>query len=239
MFRFIFTLAMLAGLCLPAAQANAAERKLLMSGFKDIVIEDDIAVELIVGKSPKAVAIGDRRELPRVLLERRGKALVVKLRQSAINSRRRPMDQPLVIKLQNYDLENVIIRGNGTLTTNKLSSNNTARVLISGSGALNVAMLESNRLIATIIGNGNIKFADGSVRDGLIEIQGGAIVDAGGVMFDELDITHQGNGETIATVKRAANITNNGRGRISITGSANCSIKQAGSAVIDCPKYGR
>lgn len=238
MFRFILAITTLAALCLSAPQANAAERKLLMSGFKDIVIENDIAVELIVGKSPRAVAIGDRRELPRVLLERRGKALVIKLRRTNINSRRRPVEQPLVVRLQNYDLENVTIRGNGTLTTNILSSNNTARVLISGSGALNVGKLESNRLIATIIGNGNISFADGKVRDGLIEIQGGAIVDAGGVIFDDLDITHQGNGETIATVKRAANISNNGRGRISITGSANCFIKQAGSAVIDCPKYG-
>lgn len=230
---------MIAGLTAMTNGAAAAERKLLMAGFKDIVIENDIAVELTIGKSPKAVVSGDKRDLPRVVLQRRGDVLIVQLRSRAADARTRPMTQPLVLKLQNYDLENVTIRGNGRLDTTSLSNSNRARILIQGSGLLNIGTLKADQLVATIVGNGQAKVASGDVRDGLIEIQGGAIVDTGDLLFRDLAVTHQGNGETRATVKNAARITNNGRGRISISGSANCFVKQAGSATIDCPKYGK
>lgn len=237
MFRILPILAVIAAIIAPSQNAEAAERKLLMSGFKDIIIENDITVELITGKSPKAIVSGDKKDLSRVMLKRRGRVLVVQVRSALANARRRPSEQPLKLSIQNFDLENVTIMGNGRLETTGLSNSGEARILIQGSGELKVGTINARRLTTTIFGNGNIDLGAGNVDKGLIELQGNATVNAENVKFNELGITHQGNGETHANVKHSAKINNSGRGRITINGTANCFIQQAGSAVIDCPKY--
>jgi len=229
----IYTLiAAVAAILISAQTADAAERRLLMSGFKDLVIENDIAVELTTGKTPKAIVTGDKKELSRVKLIRRGDALI-----NQLSNARRRQGEPLKLMLQNRSLENITIRGNGELITDSLSNSGEASILVHGGGLVKIGSLKANRLVATVIGNGNVSIDEGAVDAGLIEVQGGAQVDASAVNFNKLDVTHDGNGKTTANVKQAVNIFNNGRGKITITGSANCFIKQAGSAVIDCPKY--
>jgi len=217
--------------------AHAAERKLLMSSFKNIVIEDDIAVELTTGKSPKARVIGDKKDIPNVSLERRGRTLVVKFKSNRINNRRRGIREPIKLVLQNHDLQNVTIRGNGSLYANTLTNPRSARILLSGNGELKLDQVDADQLTASVIGNGNIAIGEGQVNRGLLEIQGGGIIDAARVRFTDLDVTHQGNGQTTANAKRQVSISNNGRGQITVSGKGSCLIEKAGSATINCQNY--
>ncbi|MEE9433154.1 MAG: DUF2807 domain-containing protein [Sphingorhabdus sp.] len=219
--------------------AHAAERKLLMAGFKNIVVEDDIEVNLTIGKAPRATVTGDKRELSRIILDRRGNTLVVRLRPQAVGNPRRPASEPLRLALSNYALENIELRGNGRINATALKNSGSARIFVLGSGEINIDNMIVDRLVATVIGNGSVKIGGGKVRRGLIEIQGGAEINASAVNFRNLEVTHEGSGTSSATVANAAKINNNGRGSITITGKGSCFIKRAGSAIIDCPKYAR
>ncbi len=232
-------LASFAAAILFAGSAEAAERKLLMAGFKDLLIQDDIEVDLTVGKAPRAVVTGEKRELSRVILERRGAKLVIRLRSKINNAPQRTGGEPLKLTISNYDLENVEIRGNGLLTASALENSGKAKILVVGSGNVNIDHIDADRLVATVVGNGRVTLGGGKVRSGLVEIQGSAEIDASAVAFRDLSITHDGNGSSSANVANAATITNNGRGAISISGKGRCFIRQAGAATIDCPKYGR
>ena len=219
------------------APAGAAERKLLMAGFKNLVVEDDIEVALTVGQSPKAVVTGDKAEISRVILERRGNTVVVKLRNSLNKANRRPATEPLRVTISNRDLENIELRGNGRIVASNLKNTGNARIFVFGNGDITVTDVSALQLTATVIGNGTVTISGGKVRNGLIELQGNAKIDAAAVTFNNVKITHQGNGTSSANVADDATIHNSGRGAITITGKGSCFVKQAGSATIDCPKY--
>lgn len=237
MLRFVMFTIFTAASLMSGDMAQAAERKLLMPSFKNIVIEDDIAVELTTGKSPKARVIGDKKDISRVFVERQGRTLVVRVKSNRLNDRRRVAREPLKLIMQNHDLHNVTIRGNGSLTANTLTNPRSARILLAGNGELKLDRVKADRLLASVIGNGNIDIGEGQVNRGLLEIQGGGIINAADVRFTDLDITHQGNGKTTANAKRQVSITNNGRGRITVSGKGSCLIEQAGSATINCQNY--
>ncbi len=227
------------GAALLTGTAHAAKRNLLMAGFKDLIVEDDIEVILTIGKSPKAVVTGDKRDISRVILDRRGNTLIVKLRSRANNAQRRPASEPLKLTLSNRDLENIELRGNGRIEASGLKNNGDAKIFIFGNGDVTVGNMSALRLTTTVIGNGSIAMNGGKVRNGLIELQGNAKIDAAAVTFGDLEVTHQGGGQSSANVTNGATIYNDGRGSITITGKGRCFIKRAGSATIDCPKYAR
>ena len=233
----ILAAAMLSALI--TAPASAAERKLLMAGFKNLVVEDDLEVTLTVGQSPKATVTGDKAEISRVILERRGNTVIVKLRNAQSNSSRRPATEPLRVAISNRDLENIELRGNGRIVASQLKNAGNARIFVFGSGDVTVTDVTALQLTASVIGNGSVTMAGGKVRNGLIELQGNAKIDAAAVSFSNVQITHQGNGTSSANVTDDATIFNSGRGKITISGKGSCFIKQAGSATIDCPKYAR
>jgi len=204
-----------------------------------IVVEDDIEVILTIGKAPKAVVTGDKRDISRVILDRRGSKLVVKLREQVNNTQRRPATEPLKLMLSNRDLENIELRGNGRIEASSLKNNGDAKIFVFGNGDISIGNMSALRLTATVIGNGSVAMNGGKVRSGLIELQGNAKIDAAAVTFGDLEVTHQGSGQSSANVTNGTTIHNNGRGSITITGKGSCFIKRAGSATIDCPKYAR
>jgi Putative auto-transporter adhesin, head GIN domain len=233
--RKIATAAMLATAL--TEPASAAERKLLMAGFKNLVVEDDIEVTLTIGQSPKAQVNGDKAEISRVILERRGNTIVVKLRSTLNNASRRPATEPLRVTISNRDLENIELRGNGRIVATNLKNAGNARIFVFGSGDVTVNDVSALQLTASVIGNGSVTLGGGKVRNGQIELQGNAKIDAAAVTFNNVKITHQGNGTSSANVTDDATIFNSGRGKIIISGKGSCFVKQAGSATIDCPKY--
>ncbi len=227
-----------AALCatIGGAPAPAAEKRLLVGSFDDIVIDGDIRVILQTNKPVSARATGDKRQLDYVRLERTGTTLRVRLQEAPGSDRAKPMSEPLVITLANRHLHRAVLRGNAKLDVDTMASSDGAGVLISGSGIVNVGRVTADRFEVQIIGNGQLSIGSGTVREGKVHIDGNGIYTAPDMSFRKLALTQYGNGKSSASIVEMAEITNNGSGSISIGGKGNCFIRQAGAAQITCPK---
>jgi hypothetical protein len=148
------------------AQANKPiERKLLVASFENIVVIGDIDVTIVTGKSPSAIANGDKRMLESLKLERVGTTLRVRLQDVINNNRGVPITAPLRLKLTTQDIKDVTLSGNGTLNISEVRQQNLARILLSGNGSVDIGKLVANQFTANIIGNGKILLGGGEISD--------------------------------------------------------------------------
>ena len=79
--------------------AQAVERKLLVASFENIQVIGDIDVTVQTGKSPSAIAKGDKRMLESLKLERVGTTLRVRLQDIVNNNKGVPITGPLQVTL--------------------------------------------------------------------------------------------------------------------------------------------
>lgn len=213
---------------------KAVQRKLLVASFENIVVIGDITVTITAGKSPSAIASGDKRMLESLKLERVGTTLRVRLQDVVNNNRGVPITAPFHVNLTTQDIKDVTLSGNGTLYISEIDQSNLARMLIIGNGSIKVGNLIADQFSATINGNGRIEFGGGKVRDARVTLEGAGEFDGQKVQIRKLRLEHIGNATSVATVDEAADIFNRGSGNITIGGKGSCFLKQAGAASITC-----
>jgi Putative auto-transporter adhesin, head GIN domain len=231
-------LALLAG---PAgAQANRPiERKLLVGSFENIQVIGDISVIVETGKSPFALASGDKRVLESLKLERTGTTLRVRLQDIVNNDQGVPITAPLRVTLGAREIRDASVVGNGQLTVSDLRQQGSAKILVTGNGSISIGRLIADQFTATINGNGKIDIGGGALRDGRVTIDGAGTFDGAKVQMRKLRLEHIGNGASTATVQEGTEIYNRGSGNIAIGGKGSCFIKAAGNAAINCAKVDR
>ncbi|MVZ97674.1 hypothetical protein EUU23_08135 [Sphingorhabdus sp. IMCC26285] len=219
------------------AQVNKpVERKLLVASFENIVVIGDINVTILTGKSPSAIASGDKRVLDSLKLERVGTTLRVRLQDIINNNRGVPIVAPLRVVLTTQDIKDITLSGNGVLTITEVRQQNLARILLAGNGTIDIGKLVSNQFTATINGNGKILVGGGRITDARVTIEGAGSFRSEAASIRKLRLEHIGNAVSTATVDEGAEIFNRGSGNISIGGKGTCFIKQAGAAAISCAK---
>ncbi len=227
--------ALLAGAA--SAQANRPiERKLLVASFENIVVIGDISVTVQTGKSPSAIASGDKRVLESLKLERVGTTLRVRLQDIINNSKGVPITAPLQIALTTQDIKDITLSGNGNLTVSEVKQQDLARMLIAGNGSVTIGRLIADQFSATINGNGKIDLGGGMVRDARVTIDGAGGFEGAKVQIRKLRLEHIGNAISTATVSEGTEIFNRGLGNITIGGKGTCFVKEAGGAAINCAK---
>lgn len=219
-----------------AAPAHAAERKLLIANFENIIVTGDIDVSVQTGKSPSAIATGDKRILEALKLERVGMTLRVRLQDIVNNERGIPVSAPLKVVLTTRAVQDMTVNGNGRLSVSDVRQQSASRALITGNGAISVGRLTADQFTASITGNGKVDIGGGGVRDARVTIDGAGAFDGAKLQMRKLRLEHIGNAVSSATVAEDAEIHNRGSGNITIGGKGTCFIKLAGNANIDCPK---
>ena len=128
------TAALLAVVLALPSSASAVERKLLVASFENIVVIGDINVTVQTGKSPSAIASGDKRVLESLKLERVGTTLRVRLQDIVNNDKGRPITEPLRVTLTTQGIKNMTLSGNGALTISEVKQQTASRMLIAGNG---------------------------------------------------------------------------------------------------------
>lgn len=216
--------------------ANATERKFLMGSFQDIVIDGDMHVNIITGKSPSAKASGDRRMLDSLKLVRVGKTMTVRIHDIINNEKGVPISEPLIITLTNREVRNITVRGNAKLSVSEINQPYGSTIRMNGGGEINVGKMEVDNLAITLFGNGKLNIASGAADDSRVEIRGAAEFMATGLKSRVLRLTHDGNATTKITVAEKSDIFNDGSGSITIGGTGLCFIRKAGMAAIDCQR---
>ncbi len=219
------------------AQANKQiERKLLVASFENIQVIGNMNVIVTTGKSPSAIASGDKRMLESLKLERVGTTLRVRLQDIINNNKGVPISAPLNVRLTTQGIKDITLSGNGTLTVSEVKQPTMVRMLLAGNGSITIGRLVTDQFSATIDGNGKIDLGGGVVRDARVTIDGTGGFEGAKVATRKLRLEHIGNAISTATVEEQTDIFNDGTGNITIGGKGTCFIKKAGSAAINCAK---
>lgn len=222
-------------LSLPSS-ASAVERKLLVASFENIVVIGDINVTVQTGKSPSAIASGDKRVLESLKLERVGTTLRVRLQDIVNNDKGRPITEPLRVTLTTQGIKNMTLSGNGALTISEVKQQTASRMLIAGNGKITIGLLIADQFSANINGNGKVDIGGGMARDAQVMIDGAGEFQGEKLQMRKLRLEHAGNAVSSATVEEGTDIYNRGSGNITIGGRGTCFIKLAGNAAISCAK---
>lgn len=219
-----------------AQPASAVERKLLVASFENIQIIGDINVAVQTGKSPSAIASGDKRVLESLKLERVGMTLRVRLQDIVNNNKGVPITLPLQLTLTTQAIKDVTLSGNGTLKISQVKQPTASRILVAGNGSVSIGNLIADQFTANINGNGKIEISSGVTRDARVTIDGAGSFEGAGVKMRKFRLEHIGNAVSTATVEEGTDIYNRGSGNITIGGKGTCFIKLAGAAAINCAK---
>jgi hypothetical protein len=219
-----------------SSPAFATERKMLVASFENIVVIGDIDVTVQTGKSPSAIASGDKRVLESLKLERVGTTLRVRLQDIVNNDKGRPITEPLRLTLTTQGIRDMTLSGNGALTISEVKQQTASRMLIAGNGKITIGRLISDQFSANIDGNGKIDIGGGIARDARVTIVGAGEFQGEKLQMRKLRLEHNGNAVSSATVEEGTDIYNRGSGNMTIGGRGTCFIKLAGNAAISCAK---
>lgn len=216
--------------------AQAAERRILVSSFDDVVIDGDMQISIETGKSPSARATGDQRLLDLLKMDRVGDTLRIRMTAPVNNDRSKPIKEPLRIFITNRHVRDILLRGNARLDVTAIKQDGPSKLNLLGSGEIKLGSLNVDKFDANIVGNGRLIIGSGMVRTSKVTIEGGADFDAPGLTSRQLSLAHNGNANTATAVQESAEIDNSGSGSIRITGKGACFVRTPGQATITCTK---
>ncbi len=235
--KFIIFLLSFALVAIPT-NSRAAERKFAIGNFENIQITGNLVVNITTDVPTSARATGSRNQLNEIQFSRNSSTLKISLKRSHITRRSQNSNTlPLEIFISTRRLKDITIRGNASVTINKVYAKKT-KFLILGAGVIDVKVAKIDDFNIRMQGNGRININQGIASRSDFLIDGGGIIEAAGLATENATIVHKGTANTRITVSKVANIENNGAGKIEILGKANCIIKSAGSGQILCKNNG-
>ncbi|MEG8021032.1 GIN domain-containing protein [Sphingomonas aerolata] len=123
-------------------------------------------------------------------------------------------------------------RGGGRLTIDRMKGLR-LDLAVSGAGSLAVNDAQADQLNATVIGTGRMTLAGRSARARLT-VSGPGLIDATALAVDDLVVMQDGVGETRASARRTAQVTNGGAGSVTVAGTAACTVRAAATGPVIC-----
>jgi len=184
-----------------------ATRSIEVAPFERFVSDGswDVKLEVVPGAAPALELSGDDNIIDRVLIERDGGELRVRLEHGSYK-----MKHPLVV------------RG----VTGQLDS-----VALEGSGDVSVHGLEGQHFTAGIYGSGDIELF-GDITDLNLEIAGSGEINAFGLQADNVRVEVNGSGEAYVDASTSLNVEVNGSGEVAYRGQPKKNVSIAGSGEV-------
>jgi Putative auto-transporter adhesin, head GIN domain len=219
--------------------ASAEQRKFLVGGFDNIIIDGDMRINIVTGKGPSGKAVGDRWILDLLKMERVSDNLYIRVQQPASDQNTIRIKEPLVITLTNQNIRSIKLLGNAKLTVNNIESDGVSRIYLDGGGSVDIGRMKTDKLDVAVTGSGKVTIGAGSARESALMMEGAGVYDAKNLKTRKFRLEQNGNATVSANVEENATLSNTGSGNITITGNAECFIRRAGSAIISCPHDGK
>ena len=217
-----------------AAPAMAAERSFAVGSFETLRIEGPFDVTLATDRSPGARATGDARLLDRVIVRQDGTTLVVRWSSQGWGETPATRGAPPALVLATPRLTNVSVASGAKLSIDRLKGQR-ATLTVSGSGELSVAGVDADQLDATVIGPGAMTLAGRAAR-ARVTLNGTGAIDAAALSVSDLAVALDGPGTIAATARYTARITSNGRGTVTVAGTAACTVTAIVPDSVRCGK---
>lgn len=214
----------------PAPPAQAAERRLMLTGFDRVQVDGPFTVRVAAGSSIGGRVTGSPRVLDAVDVRVEGQTLIV---APARDDRGRPdaaSTEPLVVELTNDRLTGIAVRGPATVRVERMAG---AQIDLSltGDGSIEVGAIDARRIDAMLIGSGRL-ILSGRGGDGQFLVNGPGTVEAAGLSIDALLVQSQGTGTGDYRARYTAEVNAQGSGMVTVDGAPRC--RTQGSATIRC-----
>ncbi len=224
-------------LAVPGVQgASAAERRYTLSTFDKVRVEGDVAVEIVSGAAPSAVAIGDPRALDALTVRVQGGTLSIRrARASQLTERRNqsvaPDALPLV-RLSARAVQSLMLQGHGSARIDRLTGAR-PNATVNGNGSIDIGAVQADALAVNVSGSGSLKVG-GTATSARAVMLGDGLIEATGLSLSSLDLFGEGPVRARMTVDGPARISVMGDAQIEIGGQSTCTIRQTGANAIAC-----
>lgn len=224
----------LAVLC--AQGASAAERRYTLSTFDKVRIEGDVAVEIVSGVAPAALATGDPRALDALTVRVQGGTLSIRrARASQLTERRKQSATPdalPLVRLSARAVQSLMLQGHGSVRIDRLTGAR-PNATLNGSGSIDIGAVKADALAVNVSGSGSLKVV-GTATSARAVMLGDGLIEATGLSLSSLDLFGEGPVRARMTVDGPARISVMGDAQIEIGGQSSCTIRQSGSNAITC-----
>ncbi|PTQ10720.1 DUF2807 domain-containing protein [Sphingomonas oleivorans] len=215
--------------------ASAATRSFAPASFDRIEVTGPFTVDVRTGPAPSAHAIGSDKALDRLVVEVRGRTLLVSAKRD---------DWGNWIGLNGGDLGKVVVHvttpalhaaaltGSGDLTVDRVRAPR-FNLSLTGSGDVAIGALNSGRLDVSVTGSGNARVA-GRAQKLRLALQGSGDIDAAKLAAADAEVNVAGSGDAVLNASRTATVSLMGSGDVRIGGKARCTVNKHGSGDVTC-----
>lgn len=217
-----------------AAPASAAQRSYVISNFDRIRVDGAFEVRVAVGAGSATARVeGEDDAINGVDVSVQGNTLIVRRNLSGWGEQPKPEAGPTIVWLATPALHAATVIGGGKLSiTGKLQSPR-FDFTVTGTGAIDAKGIQADDTIATVIGSGSIALAGRSARARLLSNGNGTIA-AGSLDVGDLLVRLDGPGQTQASARYTADITNSGLGAITVAGNPKCRTASPAGGPVTC-----
>ncbi len=198
-----------------------------VAGFSKIRLDTNGDIQLEQGSIEGLTVEAEDNVLPKIKTEVKDGTLVLSMSNAF------PMiypSKPVTFKVRVKDLNNMTINGSGSVTANRLQTDNLNLDII-GSGKISMDVFV-DKLTSTINGNGDLNIS-GNSNNQEITINGSGKYVSDDMRGKDCNSTINGSGEIIVNCRSSLDITINGTGSVSYYGSPTIGNQQiSGSGTI-------
>lgn len=226
----------LAVLALSTQAASAAERRFTLSAFDTVRVEGDVAVEIVSGGSPFALASGDPRALEALSLKVQGGTLYIRRARSNAPTERRnqpatPDALPLIM-VSARAVQSLTLLGHGSARLDRLAGAKPSATM-DGSGSVEIGAVRADALAINVHGSGSLKVS-GTAQRARAVMLGEGLIEGAGLALSALVLVGEGPVRARLTVDGPARVAVKGGATIAIGGKPVCTIRETGSNDIVC-----
>lgn len=215
------------------AEATASDRVFSVGSFEKVRVDGPFEVRIVTGASPGAKASGDRQIVERVSIAVAGTTLTVRLGSGGWGEAFRKADaSPPVITLSTPRLMTLAISAGARTSVNRMAAQQVG-VSVTGSGSLTVDQVDADQFTASVLGAGLLQ-TGGRANRARLMTDGSGTIDASTMAVNDLTVLLGGPGETRANARHTAAVTSTGLGRVTVSGTATCTVRAPAGGPVSC-----
>lgn len=213
--------------------AGAADRQVPLGSFDRIRVEGAYKVQVVTGRSPRAVVSGAADALEGVEVRVDGRTLLVRKARETLGAGWGPRRAtPVTVTVSALAVSAVTAMA-GSVVTVTATRGDRVDLSVAGAGSIAVERAETPQLSATLIGPGAITIG-GRAERARLTTSGTGTIDAGALDAGDLTIRLDGAGETRARARYTATIANMGLGTVTVAGRPKCRVEAPGGGAVVC-----
>ena len=216
-----------------ACPAAAADRSYVLTNFDRVRVDGPFDVRLTVGPGSAGRAEGEQRTLDGVEVAVQGGTLTIRRAAGVWGQQEAGSATPVVVTVSTPQLRGASVLGGGRLTVRGRVRAARLDLQVTGAGTLAIAGIDADAVAVGVIGNGAMTLA-GRAGEARLLSNGGGTIAAGSLDAGSVSVVSEGTGETRASARFVADVTNKGLGLVAITGNPKCTVRQASVGPVQC-----